>query len=70
MIRDALLNDPPTETGAHCYVCGRWTTAPVILGHTTHHDPTNTTTESTTHHTCPHHITTPTTPHQAPHPTN
>ncbi|MER5490143.1 hypothetical protein [Streptomyces sp. NPDC002490] len=33
MTRDALTNAPPTEAGTHCCHCGRWTTAPVVLGY-------------------------------------
>ncbi|MGX2996298.1 hypothetical protein JNUCC64_18805 [Streptomyces sp. JNUCC 64] len=65
MIREALLGGPPTETGTHCYVCGRWTTAPVVIGYTTRHAPDGTGTgtdattgpRSVTHHVCPHHTT-------------
>ncbi|MGX2996219.1 hypothetical protein JNUCC64_18390 [Streptomyces sp. JNUCC 64] len=57
MTRDALLHDgPPTETGAHCHTCGRWTTAPIVIGYTSRTS-TNGDTTSITHHTCPHHLT-------------
>ncbi|MGX2995188.1 hypothetical protein JNUCC64_12970 [Streptomyces sp. JNUCC 64] len=46
MIRDALLDGPPAETGAHCYVCGCWTTVPVVIGYS----------GSVAHHVCPRHV--------------
>ncbi|MGX2996521.1 hypothetical protein JNUCC64_19975 [Streptomyces sp. JNUCC 64] len=56
MIRDALLHDgPPAETGAHCHVCGRWTTAPVVIGYTSRTS-TDGDTGYVTHHACPHDI--------------
>ncbi|MGX2997463.1 hypothetical protein JNUCC64_24925 [Streptomyces sp. JNUCC 64] len=69
MTRDALLLDgPPAETGAHCCVCGRWTTAPVVIGYTNHsgHDGTGDATGTgpgpstapITHHACPRHLVT------------
>ncbi|MGX2995751.1 hypothetical protein JNUCC64_15925 [Streptomyces sp. JNUCC 64] len=56
MTRDALLLDgPPAATGAHCHVCGRWTTVPVVIGYTSRTGSGGDTT-SVTHHTCPHHL--------------
>jgi hypothetical protein len=51
MTRDALTTTPPTPTGTHCCTCGRWTTAPVVIGYASTED-----TGFTTHHACPHHL--------------
>ncbi|MGX2995453.1 hypothetical protein JNUCC64_14335 [Streptomyces sp. JNUCC 64] len=51
MTRDALLGGPPVRSGAHCCVCGCWTTAPVEIGYTNQSG-----TGYITHHVCPHDI--------------
>ncbi|MGX2997204.1 hypothetical protein JNUCC64_23560 [Streptomyces sp. JNUCC 64] len=54
MIRDALIDGPPAESGAHCCACGRWTTAPVVIGYGSRDG-----TGFVPHHACPRHVTDP-----------
>ncbi|MGX2996075.1 hypothetical protein JNUCC64_17630 [Streptomyces sp. JNUCC 64] len=51
MTRDALVSGPPAQSGAHCCVCGCWTTAPVVIGYGG-----TSRTGAVTHRVCPRHI--------------
>ncbi|WP_445402466.1 hypothetical protein ACSMX9_12870 [Streptomyces sp. LE64] len=56
MTREALTTAPPTESGTHCCRCGRWTTAPVVVGYGSG---STSGPEFITHHVCPQHVTAP-----------
>ncbi|WP_445397095.1 hypothetical protein ACSMX9_24770 [Streptomyces sp. LE64] len=55
MTRDALISGPPAESGAHCCLCGRWTTAPVVIGY----DCQGGGAGFVAHRVCPQHVATP-----------